>query len=73
MSKKSKQHDKQFKQNAVQYVKEHPDLSLEECAKEIKKAEAFLQKFAESTCENCGGSIEAVWRDGVISFFCQLY
>ena len=35
MSTKSKQHDKQFKQNAVQYVKEHPDLSLEECAKNL--------------------------------------
>ena len=29
--------------------------------------------IAESICENCGGSIEAVWRDGVISFICQLY
>ena len=29
--------------------------------------------IAESICENCGGSIEAVWRDGAISFICQLY
>ncbi|MBQ6903385.1 MAG: sensor histidine kinase, partial [Lachnospiraceae bacterium] len=29
--------------------------------------------IAKSICENCGGSIEAMWRDGVISFICQLY
>ena len=29
--------------------------------------------IAKSICENCGGSINAVWRDGMISFICQLY
>ena len=29
--------------------------------------------IAKSICENCGGSIEAAWRDGMISFICQLY
>ena len=29
--------------------------------------------IAGSICENCGGSIEALWRDGVIPFICQLY
>ncbi|MDO4765342.1 MAG: transposase [Eubacteriales bacterium] len=34
MSRK-KQHDKQFKLDAVQYVKEHPDLTQVECAKNL--------------------------------------
>ena len=35
MPRKSKQHDKQFKLDAVQYVKEHPDLTQVECAKNL--------------------------------------
>ncbi len=35
MSKQSKQHDKQFKLDAVRYVKEHPDLTQSECAKNL--------------------------------------
>ncbi len=29
--------------------------------------------IAQSICGNCGGSIDAGWRDGIISFVCQLY
>ena len=47
MSKKSKQHDKQFKQNAVQYVKEHPDLSLEECAKNLGIGLSTLSRWRQ--------------------------
>ena len=32
---KQKQHNKQFKENAVVYVKEHPDLTQEQCAKNL--------------------------------------
>ena len=32
---KQKQHNKQFKENAVIYVKEHPDLTQEQCAKNL--------------------------------------
>ena len=28
--------------------------------------------IAKSICESCGGSIDANWRDGVISFVCQI-
>ena len=47
MSKKTKQHDKQFKQNAVQYVKEHPDLSLEECAKNLGIGLSTLSRWRQ--------------------------
>ena len=33
MSRQTKQHSQQFKQDAVKYVLEHPDLTNEECAK----------------------------------------
>ena len=32
---RGKQHDKQFKLDAVKYRKEHPDLTQEECAKNL--------------------------------------
>jgi len=35
MPKKTKQFTKQFKMDAVNYRKEHPDLSLVECAKNL--------------------------------------
>ena len=54
MSKKSKQHDKQFKQNAVQYVKEHPDLSLEECAKNLGIGLSTLSRWRQQFEANDG-------------------
>ena len=56
MSTKSKQHDKQFKQNAVQYVKEHPDLSLEECAKNLGIGLSTLSRWRQQFEAN-GGDI----------------
>ncbi len=35
MSRKSKQHDKQFKLDALKYVQEHPDITQEECCKNL--------------------------------------
>ena len=54
MSKKTKQHDKQFKQNAVQYVKEHPDLSLEECAKNLGIGLSTLSRWRQQFEANDG-------------------
>ena len=54
MSKKTKQHDKQFKQNAVQYVKEHPDLSLEECAKNLGIGLSTLSRWRQQYAANDG-------------------
>ena len=54
MSTKSKQHDKQFKQNAVQYVKEHPDLSLEECAKNLGIGLSTLSRWRQQFEANDG-------------------
>lgn len=54
MTKKTKQHDKQFKQNAVQYVKEHPDLSLEECAKNLGIGLSTLSRWRQQFDANAG-------------------
>ena len=35
MSRQTKQHSQQFKQDAVKYVQEHPNLALVECAKNL--------------------------------------
>ena len=35
MSRKYKQHDKQFKLDALDYVKDHPDLTQEECCRNL--------------------------------------
>ena len=35
MSRRKKQHDQEFKQNAVKYYLEHPDLTQEDCAKNL--------------------------------------
>ena len=35
MSRKTKQHTKQFKLDAINYRKEHPDLTQVECAKNL--------------------------------------
>ena len=35
MSRKNKQHDKEFKPDALKYVEEHPDLIQEECCKNL--------------------------------------
>ena len=35
MPRKTKQHSKQFKMDAVKYRKEHPDLTQAECAKNL--------------------------------------
>ena len=41
----SKQHDKQFKLDVVKYRKEHPELTLEQCAKNLAIGVSTLSKW----------------------------
>lgn len=53
MSKK-KQHSKQFKLDAVQYRKEHPDLSQMECAKNLGIGTSTLARWEALYREHSG-------------------
>ena len=53
---KGKQHDKQFKLDAVKYRKEHPDLTQEECAKNLGIGISTLARW-ESQFRDYGGDI----------------
>ncbi len=59
MSKQSKQHDKQFKLDAVRYVKEHPDLTQSECAKNLGIGLSTLSRWL-SQYRNFDGDIPTV-------------
>ena len=54
MSRKNKQHSKQFKQNAVQYVNEHPDLTQVECAKNLGISITILTRWLSQYKEHDG-------------------
>lgn len=54
MPKITKQHDKQFKLDAVQYVREHPDLTQTECAKNLGIGLSTLQKWLSQYRDNNG-------------------
>lgn len=45
MLRKSKQHTKQFKLDAIHYRKEHPDLTQVECAKNLGIGTSTLAKW----------------------------
>ena len=53
MSRK-KQHSKQFKLDAVQYRKEHPDLSQIECAKNLGIGTSTLSRWESQYRDNSG-------------------
>ena len=53
MSKK-KQHNKQFKLDAVQYRKEHPDLTQAECAKNLGIGVSTLARWEAQFRDNSG-------------------
>ena len=53
---KSKQHTKQFKLDAINYRKEHPDLTQVECAKNLGIGTSTLAKW-EAQFRNCDGDI----------------
>lgn len=56
MSRKTKQHTKQFKLDAVNYRKEHPDLTKVECAKNLGIGVSTLGKW-EAQFRNNDGDI----------------
>lgn len=54
MPRKNKQHDKQFKLDAVQYVHEHPDLTNVECAKNLGIGTSTLARWISQYNNNEG-------------------
>ncbi len=54
MSRKNKQHDKQFKLDAIQYVKEHPDLTQAECCKNLCIGLSTLSRWQQQYKDNEG-------------------
>ncbi len=56
MPSRKKQHDKQFKLDAVKYVSEHPDLTQEECAKNLGIGLSTLARWL-SQYRDCDGNI----------------
>ena len=56
MPRKSKQHTKQFKSDAVNYRKEHPDLTQVECAKNLGIGVSTLSRWETQFRDNSGDS-----------------
>ncbi len=56
MTRTSKQHDKQFKLDAIKYVQEHPDLTQEECCKNLGIGLSTLARWKSKFTEH-GGDI----------------
>lgn len=54
MSTKQKQHDKEFKINAVKYVEQHPDLTQGECAKNLGIGVSTLSRWRQQYRTNDG-------------------
>lgn len=54
MSRKKTQHTKQFKLNAVNYRKEHPDLTQLECAKNLGIGVSTLARWKAQFRDNDG-------------------
>ena len=54
MPRKNKQHTKQFKLDAVNYRKEHPDLTQAECAKNLGIGVSTLGKWEAQFRDNDG-------------------
>ncbi len=54
MPRKNKQHTKQFKLDAVNYRKEHPDLTQVECAKNLGISTSTLARWETQFKDNDG-------------------
>jgi len=54
MARKYKQHSKQFKLDAVQYVNDHPDLTQLECAKNLGISVTTLCRWLSQYRDNDG-------------------
>ena len=58
MSRKAKQHTKEFKLNAIAYRKEHPDLTQVQCAKNLGIGVSTLARW-EAQFRDSNGDIPA--------------
>ena len=54
MPRQTKQHSQQFKQDAVKYVLEHPDLTNEECAKNLGIGLSTMSRWRQQYADNDG-------------------
>lgn len=54
MSSRQKQHDKEFKLNAVRYLEGHPDLTMRECAKNLGIGVSTLSHWRSQYQNNDG-------------------
>ncbi len=54
MPRKNKQHSKQFKLDAINYRKEHPDLTQSECAKNLGIGLSTLSRWETQFKDNDG-------------------
>lgn len=54
MTSKQVQHDKEFKINAVKYVEEHPDLTVEQCARNLGIGLSTLSRWRQQFRTNDG-------------------
>ena len=54
MSRQTKQHSQQFKQDAVKYVQEHPDLTLAECARNLGIGLSTQSRWRQQYAANDG-------------------
>lgn len=57
MAKKMKQFDNEFKNNAVQYVKDHPELSQEQAAENLGCGKSTLAKWISISKQASDGKI----------------
>ena len=49
-----KQHSQQFKEDAVRYVKEHPDITLRQCAQNLGIGLSTLSRWRQQYADNNG-------------------
>ena len=49
-----KQHNQQFKEDAVRYVKEHPDITLRQCAQNLGVGLSTLSRWRQQYANNNG-------------------
>jgi len=56
--KQRKVYDNEFRNNAVQYVKDHPDLSRKEAAKNLGVGESTLNRWLAESKKSDSGQVE---------------
>ena len=53
----AKQYTEEFKKDAVKYWKEHPELGINKCAKNLEVSKSALSAWTKSYKENDRGSV----------------